>query len=109
MIPERLLIHSCTYAAPASYDRDGSPTYDEAVTLAKVRVEPIKASARTAEGEAAADRLTLFYAPFFSTPQVIPEPLAKVTWNGENYTVREVHAFYTTDGNAVHHYEAALV
>lgn len=108
-IPERLLIHSCAYAAPSGYDRDGNPTMSAPVTLAHVRIEPVIATAQATEGEAADDKLTLYYAPYISTPAVIPEPLARVTWNGNEYTVRSVQPCYTYGGDAVHHYEAALV
>ena len=43
-IPARLLIHTCTYTAPAGgYDRDGEPIPGEPVTLDKVRLEPVNA------------------------------------------------------------------
>ena len=109
MIPARLLIHSCTYAAPTEYDRDGNATLGTAVTLSQVRLEPVTAATRSTEGESANDRLTLFYVPVLSNPQIVPEPLARVTWNSETYTVRSVTPCYTQGTDTVHHYEAALV
>ena len=109
MIPQRLLVHTCTYSAPESYDRDGNPTLGEPVTLSHVRLEPVLAAAKSNEGESADDKLTLYYVPFYSTPQIIPEPLSRVTWNGKDYTVRSVQPCYTYGGDTVHHYEAALV
>lgn len=108
-IPARLLIHSCTYSAPASNDRDGNATYGEAVTLSNVRFEPIKAALKSDVGETKDDKLTMFYAPYISTPQIVPEPLARVSWNNVNYTVRSVQPCYTYGDAAVHHYEVALV
>lgn len=106
---ENLLIHSCTYAAPAGTDRDGNTTYLEPVTLAKIRIVPVLATAKSDTGETKDDKLTLFYAPFISTPAIIPEELARVTWAGNAYTIRSVQPCYTQGGEVVHHYEAALV
>lgn len=109
MIPQRLLVHSCSYAAPANYDRDGNPTMGEAVTLSSVRLEAVTADARDSTGESANDRLTLYYDPSYSTPAVNLVPLGRVTWNGEEYTIRSVQPRYTQGSDSVHHYEAALV
>ncbi len=108
-IPERLLIHSCTYTPQGSYDRDGNPTPGTSVTLAHVRIEPVLATMKATEGESKDDKLTLFYDPTQSTPAIIPAELAKVTWNGAVYTVRSVQPCYTCGGDSVHHYEVALV
>ena len=69
----------------------------------------IAATAKSDVGETKDDRLTLYYDPFVSQPAIIPEELARVTWNGEAYTIRSVTPCYTQGGDAVHHYEAALV
>lgn len=106
---DSLLIHSCTYAAPAGTDRDGNKTYDAPVELEHVRVVMELATVRTNEGEAKNDVGTLYYTPFESTPQIIPEELALVTWQGKPYTIRKVYPCYTQGGEVVHHYEAALV
>lgn len=106
---KRLLIHSCTYAAPNGTDRDGNTTYDEAVTLNNVRIVPVLATAKSDVGETKDDKLTLYYAPFHSTPQIVPAELAQVIWNNKPYTIRSVTPCYTQGGDAVHHYEAALV
>lgn len=108
-IPAALLIHSCTYTPTAGYDRDGEATPGTAVTLTHVRLEPVNAIGESTEGVTANDRLTLFYDPLYSEPAITPAPGAVVTWNSENYTVRSVTPCYTCDGDAVHHYEAALV
>ena len=44
---KQLLIHSCTYAAPASTDRDGNKTYGTAQTLTNVRLVPVLATAKS--------------------------------------------------------------
>ena len=106
---ESLLIHSCTYAAPAGTDRDGNATYTEPATLEHVRIVPVLATAKSDVGETKDDKLTLYYAPFISTPAIIPEELARVTWGGKAYTIRSVQPCYTQGGDEVHHYEAALI
>ena len=106
---ENLLIHSCGYSTPAEIDRDGNITYSEEVTLQNVRIVPVLATAKSDEGETKDDKLTLYYAPFISTPSIIPEELARVTWNGAAYTIRSVQPCYTQGGDVVHHYEAALI
>lgn len=105
----QLMIHSCTYEAPATSDRDGNKVYGEPLQLEHVRVVMKLATERNAEGEAKNDAGTLYYAPGISTPAVIPEELARVTWRGKAYTVRKVYPCYARDGANVHHYEAALV
>lgn len=109
MIPQRLLVHTCTYETPSGYDRDGEPTYNEAVTLSHVRFEAVIATAKSDVGESKDDKLTLYYEPFFSNPAIVPVELARVTWGGNAYTIRSVTPHYTQGGDAVHHYEAALV
>lgn len=106
---ENLLIHSCTYAAPAGTDRDGNATYTEPATLEHVRIVPVLVTAKSDVGETKDDKLTLYYAPFISTPAIIPEELARVTWGGKAYTIRSVQPCYTQGGDEVHHYEAALI
>ena len=104
-----LLIHSCTYEAPATSDRDGNKTYGAPVELQHVRVVVELATVRTNEGEAKNDVGTLYYKPFTSSPQIVPEELGRVTWQGKTYTIRKVYPCYAMDGTSVHHYEAALV
>ena len=104
-----LLIHSCTYEAPATSDRDGNKTYGEPVELHRVRIVMELATVRNNEGEAKNDVGTLYYTPFVSSPQIIPEELARVTWQNKTYTIRKVYPCYTQGGEVVHHYEAALV
>lgn len=104
-----LLIHTCTYEAPAGSDRDGNKTYAEAVTLQRVRVNMELATVRNNEGEAKNDVGTLYYTPFESSPQIIPEELARVAWQGHIFTIRKVYPCYTQNGDVIHHYEAALV
>jgi hypothetical protein len=106
---ENLLIHSCSYSAPAEIDRDGEITYGEAVTLEHVRIVPVLATAKSDVGETKDDKLTLYYAPAISTPAIIPEELARVTWGGKAYTIRSVQPCYTQGGETIHHYEAALI
>lgn len=104
-----ILIHSCTYEAPAASDRDGNKIYGDPVELQHVRVVMELETVRNSEGEAKNDVGTLYYMPFESSPQIVPEELARVTWQGKTYTIRKVYPCYTMDGTAVHHYEAALV
>ena len=104
-----LLIHTCQYEAPASNDRDGNTTYTEPVTLEKVRVVMTLETVRNTEGEAKNDAGTLYYAPSVSSPEIIPQELARVTWEGKAYTIRKVYPCFTKGGDTVHHYEAALV
>ena len=106
---KQLLIHSCTYAAPASTDRDGNKTYGTAQTLTNVRLVPVLATAKSDIGETKDDRLTLYIAPGITSPDVVPEELAQITWKSETYTIRSVQPCYTKGGDTVHHYEAALV
>ena len=105
----RLLIHTCTYEAPATTDRDGNKTYGTAQTLTNVRLVPVLATAKSDIGETKDDRLTLYIAPGITSPDVTPAELARVTWNSEAYTIRSVTPCYTKGGDTVHHYEAALV
>lgn len=106
---QSLLIHSCDYEEPESSDRDGNPVYSEPVTLERVRIAPIFATERATEGEAKNDKLTLYYAPFISSPAIIPQELARITWQGKRYTIRSITPCYTRDDDTVHHYEAALI
>ena len=85
-----LLIHSCTYEAPATSDRDGNKTYGEPVELQRVRVVMELATVRNNEGEAKTDVGTLYYTPFASSPQIITEELARVTWQNKTYKIRKV-------------------
>lgn len=105
-IPDRLLIHTCTYATPSAYDRDGNKTLGEETTLSGVRIEPVDATTISTEGENKDDKLTMF-VPYSS--DVTPEPLGVVTWNGSTYTVRSVTACYTHSSDTIHHWECALV
>ena len=104
-----LLIHSCTYEAPATIDRDGNKTYSDPVELQRVRVVMELATVRNNEGEAKNDVGTLYYMPFVSSPQIVPEEFARVTWQDKTYTIRKVYPCYAMKSDAVHHYEAALV
>lgn len=106
---KNLLIHSCTYAAPSGYDRDGNETMGEAVTLSNVRFVPVLATAKSDIGETKDDRLTFYYAPNISSPAIVPAEKAVITWNNETYTIRSVTPCYTQGGDTVHHYEAALI
>ena len=108
-IPARLLVHSCTYEAPATRDRDGNVTYGTAQSVSNVRFEVIEATAKSDVGETKDDRLTMYYCVGVSTPALTPEELAKVTFDGKAYTIRSVQPRYTQGGSTVHHYEAALV
>lgn len=104
-----LLIHSAIYEAPEEYDRDGNATWSEPVTLENIRVNMELEAVRNTEGEAEGDKGTLYYMPGVSTPAIIPAELARVTWQGQAFTIRKVYPCYTRDGGAVHHYEAALI
>lgn len=104
-----LLIHTCTYYAPSTRDRDGNITYNEGVALSNVRLVPVLATMKSDVGETKDDKLTLYVAPFSSTPQIIPEELAKISFKNCDYTIRSVTPCYAKDGDAVDHYEAALV
>ena len=77
--------------------------------MQRVRVVMELATVRNNEGEAKNDVGTLYYTPFISSPQIIPEELARVTWQGKTYTIRKVYPCYTQDSELIHHYEAALV
>ena len=106
---KNLLIHTCTYEAPATTDRDGNKTYGTAQQLTNVRLVPVLATAKSDVGETKDDRLTLYYQPGVSSPSITPEELARITWNSEVFTIRSVQPCYTQGGDTVHHYEAALV
>ena len=106
---ENLLIHTCTYSEPTGYDRDGNETMSEAKTLTNVRLVPVLATAKSDIGETKDDRLTLYYAPGISAPEIVPKEKAQIVWNGGTYTIRSITPCYTQGGDAIHHYEAALV
>lgn len=109
MIPLRLLIHNCTYSTIAGTDRDGNRIYNEQ-ELQHVRFAPVTTeTASAAAGETKNDRLTLYIDVANTTPAIIPQESARVTWNGEVYTIRAITPRYTMGGDTVHHYEAALV
>lgn len=108
-ISKRLLIHTCTYSTPTTYDRDGNPTQSEAKTLLNVRLGAVLATAKSDIGETKDDKLTLYYAPGVSSPELVPVEGASVVWNGGSYTIRSVKPCYTQGADTVHHYEAALV
>ena len=104
-----LLIHSCSYSTATGTDRDGNETWSEAQILEHVRIVPVLATAKSEVGESKDDKLTLYYKPGTSTPAIIPAELARVEWQGHGYTIRSVTPCYTQGGEAVHHYEAALI
>jgi hypothetical protein len=106
---KNLLIHSCKYEARTGTDRDGNETYATAETLEHVRIVPVLATEKSDVGETKDDKLTLYYAPAISTPAIVPEQLARVTWNGEVFTIRSVQPCYTQGGGTIHHYEVALI
>ena len=110
MIPTRLLVHTVLYKTPTGkVDRSGKPTYTDELTLDKVRVEATIGVTTDGQGLTKADSMTLYYVPFYSNPQIVPEENALVTWNGKTYTIKKVHPLYTQGNDAVHHYEAELV
>lgn len=104
-----LLIHSITYSEPAARTRDGKTTYTTPVTVSAVRVAPVLETAKSDTGESKADRLTLYVFPKKSTPATVPHELAKVVFDGKEYTVRAVTVCYAQDGTTPDHYEAALI
>lgn len=109
MIPKRLLIHNCTYSTASSKDRDGNAIYTD-VELHNVRFTPVTMeTAQASAGESKSDKLTLFIDAVNTSPAIIPEELARVTWQDKVYTIRSVTPCYTRGGDVVHHYEAALV
>lgn len=104
-----LLIHSIDYSEPAGRTRDGKTTYTTPVTVSAVRVAPVLETAKSDTGESKNDRLTLYVFCGISTPETVPLELAKVVFNGKDYTIRAVTVCYAQDGTTPHHYEAALV
>ena len=73
-----------------------------------VRVVMELATVRNNEGEAKNDVGTLYYTPFVSSPQIIPEELARVTWQGKTYTIRKAYPCYAMKRDAAHNYETEL-
>lgn len=109
MIPARLLIHNCTYSTITGTDRDGNKVYNN-IELSRVRFAPVTmGTAQATAGETKDDKLVLYIDVQQTTPAVVPEELARVTWNGKAYTIRSVTPCYTRNTEAVHHYEAALI
>lgn len=108
MIADRLLIHSCIYSRKTGTDRNGNSVFEE-TELTRVRITPVFATVQNSNAETKADKLTLFYCPPLSEPNVTIKELDCIKWNGKEYTIRSVTPCYTKDTFEVNHYEIALV
>lgn len=107
-IPRNVLTHTATLKKRASVDARGKATYATGVSLFYVRIEKAKKNALTALGEQKNDSLILFYDLVNSYPLAQTfTPMDVVTYNGQDYTVRECVEEFSDMGTA-HHYEVAL-
>ena len=109
LISKKLLIHSITLETITGTDRDGNDTREN-VEVTAVRCSPSKAVTLGAYGLQPADRMTLIYDPVQSSPAGLEIKTGDlVTFNGEEYRVREVKPRYTQGSSAIHHYSIGLV
>lgn len=102
-----LLIHSVTYEKYKGTVAS-KRTYDTALTVVRVRMEPVKRNTSGNLGEGKDDRFTMFYDSVLSCPKGLTfVPQDRVTFLGETLVVREAKPCFAS-GSGIHHWEVFL-
>ena len=107
-ISRRLLVHAVELSTNEGSDSWGQIIYSEPVTIKFVRVEYIKKTVLNSTGDSQEDRLLLFIDKKHSTPVTAFTKMDKITFNSEEFTIREVGLIYG-DSKEVHHLEIKLI
>jgi hypothetical protein len=107
-IPRRLLVDSIEWHKLSGVDRWNKPTYAPPVIVKYVRFDNLKKNVLNSTGESKDDKATLFVDYRNSSPRVDYAKGDKITFNGNEYTIREIDEL-KGDSSVIHHYEMALV
>lgn len=107
-IKRALLVHSIDLSILTDSDKWDKETFGESVAVKYVRVENVKKNILNSLGDAQDDRALLFVDTKNSTPNLVYSKKDKVTWNGEDYRIREISEEYG-DNEKLHHLEIKLV
>lgn len=106
-IPKKLLPHTIEYERFAGDGRNG-PTYDMAITVTNVRIEPTSEKSIDNNGEQIQLKSKLFIDAVNSSPLIDLKDKSVVHFNEKDYYVQSIATFYT-DNSLVHHWELGLV
>lgn len=107
-IPRRLLPHKIVWSKLIDVDDWGRTTYEDGVTISYVRHENLKKNLINSLGESKDDKATLFVDARNSEPIVSYSKGDKITFNDNEYTIREIDQL-CGDSEEMHHLEIALV
>lgn len=105
-IPKKVLPHSIEYERYAGEGRNG-PTYDMAITVNNVRIEPTSEKVVDSNGEQIQLKSKLFIDAVNSAPTVHLKEKSIVHFNGNDYYIQSVAPFYA-NSSIVHHWELRL-
>lgn len=105
-IPKKVLPHSIEYERYSGEGRNG-PTYDMAITVKNVRIEPTSEKIVDGNGEQIQLKSKLFIDAVNSTPAVHLKAKSIVHFNGNDYYIQSVAPYYANSTN-VHHWELRL-
>lgn len=110
-IPLKLLFHSVDYHEYKGSDDgwNGDPnSYAEAITIENVRVEPITLIARNNVRDDTEGQSVVFIDRTNTKPFRKPVERSKISFNGIDYEVNNVKAYYDENPDQPHHYEVIL-
>lgn len=105
-IPKRVLPHTIEYERYAGEGRNG-PTYDMAITVKNVRIEPTSEKVVDSNGVQIQLKSKLFIDAVNSTPLVHLKEKSVIHFGGNDYYVQAVATYYANSSN-VHHWELRL-
>jgi Minor capsid protein len=106
-IPKKLLPHTIEYERFTGEGRNG-PTYDMAVTVKNVRMEPTSEKSIDNNGEQIQLKSKLFIDAVNSSPLIDLKEKSVVHFDEKDYYVQSIATFYTNTV-LVHHWELGLV
>jgi hypothetical protein len=108
-IPKKLLPHSSEYERFAGEGRNG-PTYDVAVSLKNIRIEPTTELSTVTgnENERIQLKSKLFFDSVNSSPMVDWKEKSLIHFNNKEYFVQSIAEHYT-DNSKIHHWEIGLI
>ncbi|MGM0816045.1 MAG: putative minor capsid protein [Bacillota bacterium] len=110
-IPLKLLFHSVVYREYKGGNDgwDGSPgSYAEPITIENIRVEPITVIARNNVRDDTEGQSVVFIDRANSKPFLNPVERSKMSFDGIDYEVNNVKAYYDENPHKPHHYEVIL-
>lgn len=107
-IPKRALPNTVTLYRKTGVDANQVTTYDDGQTIKHVRVDPVKSTGLSGDGEFKTDRYELYYDNRTSSPRGLSfGQLDQVEFNGNRLTIREAYPLYG-DSAEIHHWEIRL-